>query len=98
METREDNIVRTLNPKKPIKPIYKLTPFGINLRHIRISRKELIYDMSLKLGVKPSDISRIELGKCKASRKMLKKIIKEYNLQDDEKQCIIKAYIQSIKK
>lgn len=98
METREDNIVRTLNPKKPIKPTYKLTPFGINLRHIRISRKELIYDMSLKLGIKPSDITRIELGECKVSRKMLKKIIKEYNLHNDEKQCIIKAYIQSIKK
>lgn len=98
MEIRKDKFVRTLNPKKPIKPINKLTPFGMVLRDIRISKKELIYDMSLKLGIKPSDITSIELGERKVSRKMLKKIIEEYNLQGDEKQYIIKAYIQSIKK
>ena len=98
MEIRKDKFVRTLNPQKPIKPIYKLTPFGIALKDIRINREELLYDMSLKLGIKPSYITSIELGEKKVSRKMLKKIIKEYNLQDNEKQYIIKAYIQSIKK
>ncbi|WP_434794403.1 hypothetical protein TPDSL_13820 [Terrisporobacter petrolearius] len=61
MEIREYKSVRTLNPQKPIKPIYKLT-------------------------------------ERKVSRKILKKIIKEYNLQENENQYIIKAYIQSIKK
>lgn len=57
-----------------------MTELGKFLRDIRIDNGEILYDMSLKLGVSPSTLSAVECGKTKMPIEWYKKICRLYHL------------------
>lgn len=57
METREDKIVRTLNPTKPIKPTYKIKGTVRKLDHI--GRIVIPVEIRKALGIEPGDAVEI---------------------------------------
>lgn len=60
----------------------KLTKVGKFLKKLRVDNDELLMDMSLKLGVTPSHISAIEIGKIKLSDELRDKIVRVYGLDE----------------
>ncbi len=70
-----------------------LTVLGKFLRDIRIKNDEILYDMSIKLGVSPSTLSSVECGKIKMPIKWCEKICHLYQL--DSKQA---DYLKTIVK
>ncbi|MBZ0719743.1 helix-turn-helix domain-containing protein, partial [Clostridioides difficile] len=62
-----------------------ITPFGEMLRKIRTDNDEKLKDMSEKLNVTLSHLSAVETGKRSIPKKWLDILIKEYNLNEDER-------------
>lgn len=65
------------------------------LRLLRISKYEILYDMALKLNMKSSDLSKIENGYQNPPKDFADKIIKLYNL-DEEQQLLLKFSISEL--
>lgn len=60
------------------------TKYGIELRKIRLVRKETLQDMADKVGLSISYMSAIENGFRKIPKNLTKKILEKYNLNDEE--------------
>ena len=61
-----------------------LTEFGKELRRIRLNTSELLKDMAYKLDVTDSYLSAIEHGKREIPAILIKKIMKEYDLNKED--------------
>lgn len=61
-----------------------LTEFGKQLRKIRIDHEETLVAMARKLDVSASLLSYVELGKRSIPKTWSDRIIKEYNLNEDQ--------------
>lgn len=72
-----------------------ITPFGEMLRKIRTDNDEKLKDMSEKLDVTLSHLSAVETGKRSIPKKWFDIIIKEYNLNEDERGRLKKAILHS---
>lgn len=59
-----------------------LTPFGKRLRKLRIDQGELMKDMAARLGVTPSYLSAVEMGKKSVPDAWIKVIGTQYGLDD----------------
>ena len=73
-----------------------ITTFGKALRRIRLDNGELLKDMADKLGVTSSYLSAVEHGKKQVTNKLLRKIIKAYELIEAEKDGLMRAFEESI--
>ena len=62
----------------------EVTALGQFLRHLRIDRGEYQEEMGEKLGVSAQYLSRIELGRRKASTKFVNNVASVYNLNKKE--------------
>ncbi|HBG7379624.1 TPA: helix-turn-helix transcriptional regulator [Clostridioides difficile] len=72
-----------------------ITPFGEMLRKIRTDNDEKLKDMSEKLNVTLSHLSAVETGKRSIPKKWLDILIKEYNLNEDERGRLKKSILHS---
>lgn len=59
-----------------------LTPFGKRLRKLRIDQGELMKDMAARLGVTPSYLSAVEMGKKPVPDVWVRTIGTQYGLTD----------------
>ncbi|HZK09794.1 MAG TPA: helix-turn-helix domain-containing protein [Clostridia bacterium] len=57
-----------------------LTKFGLLLRHLRLSKNQVLKDMADKIGVSSSYLSSVENGKRKVPRDWADKIKSQYDL------------------
>ena len=73
----------------------KLTSFGKFTRKLRIDNGELLKDMALKLGVTPSYLSAVEIGKRGVPKQWEEIILNEYSLNDLQKKELEKAILYS---
>lgn len=64
--------------------ITNITPFGKQLKILRIERGEVLYDMAQKFGLSSSYISSIETGKRNIPENFLDKLQQCYQLNDSE--------------
>lgn len=62
------------------------TPFGINLRKLRVDHDETLYQMSQKIGVSPAFLSSVELGKKSVPSGLISDISRRYGLSDESSQ------------
>lgn len=69
------------------------TSFGKFLKKLRIDHNELQKDMAEKIGITGSYLSLIELGKRNIPKDAVSKIIKHYNLTDNQKLELKKLYL-----
>ena len=72
-----------------------VTEIGKFLRILRVSRDESAKSMADKLGVSPSYLSAVELGKRQIPLTWEEIIIKEYSLNDKNKEKLRKAIEES---
>lgn len=75
----------------------KLTEFGKFSRKLRIENDELLKDMAEKLGVTASYLSAVEIGKRNIPKTWEEKIVRAYNL-DNENLIELKKAIEYSKK
>jgi transcriptional regulator with XRE-family HTH domain len=68
-----------------------LSPFGKLCRKLRIDNGELLKDMAEKLGVTPSYLSAVEVGKRNVPKDWPKKISDIYSLNDQETKALENA-------
>lgn len=59
-----------------------VTEFTKEIRNIRISNNEILYDMANRLGMKCSELSSIENKKVPIPEDFIPRLAKEYNLSD----------------
>lgn len=76
----------------------KITPFGKELRHIRIDRNETLRDMADRLAVSNSTLSGVEHGKFPPSDGLRELIVEKYNLSTEAAQNLNRAYAETIDK
>src|SRR5690554_5953904 len=72
------------------------TKYGIELRKIRLIRGENLQDMSEKAEISMSYMSAIENGMRKIPKDLTKKIIKIYDLNDEETKKLKDAELKSL--
>lgn len=75
----------------------RLTELGIFLRKLRIDRRELLSDMSVRLAVSMSFLSSVENGKKKMPSEWIVRIPELYNFTDDQKKEFDKVVAESEK-
>lgn len=73
------------------------TYFGKYLRKLRIDTGELLKDMATRLGITPSYLSAIEIGKRNIPKDMPNAIIMSYNLNDYQARELMKSVAYSSK-
>lgn len=74
-----------------------LTEFGITIRKIRLDKGEILKTMADRLGVSSAFLSAVENGKKNIPEKWLDKIVEFYQLGDEKKNELEKAYINTQK-
>ena len=62
----------------------KLSRFGVFCRKLRLENRELLYDMTEKIGVSSAFLSKVENGKGKPPAEWREKIISLYQLDKEE--------------
>lgn len=71
------------------------TPFGKELRKIRIDLNEILMDMAEKLGVSPAFLSAVETGKKNVPNHWVDEIASAYHLSAENKDRLTQAAIDS---
>ena len=74
-----------------------ITEYGKVLRHIRLDLSELLGTMADKLGLSAAYLSSIETGSRSIPVDLTSKIIKIYNLSEEEAEKLLKAETNSFK-
>lgn len=64
--------------------MFMLTPFGQEIRRLRIEHSHLLYDMAQYLGYQSSYLSSIETGKVPVPTDMISRIAEWYQLDAAE--------------
>ena len=73
-----------------------VTPWGKELRIIRLNFNEILKDMAIKIGITPSYLSSIENGKRTPTPTLVNKIIKIYGLDEEQSLIIREALYKTI--
>lgn len=76
----------------------KITPFGKELRYIRIDHGETLLHMADRLAVSSSTLSSVEHGKLSPPAGMRELIVKEYGLSTEAAQNLNRAYAETVDK
>lgn len=71
--------------------MFKITEFGRAIRKLRIDKSVVMMDMANALSVTVSYLSAIETGKSKITKKIFKKIVNYFGLEDEEVEELQKA-------
>ena len=69
------------------------TPYGKELRKIRIDRSLVLGDMAKELGLSPAYLSSIENGKREIPKDFSSRLVSVYGLSEDQKTVLEKAAI-----
>lgn len=72
-----------------------LTEYGKQLRHIRLDFSELLGTMAEKLKLSSAYLSSIETGNRNIPSELSSKVIKIYNLSDEDSKKLLKAEVDS---
>ena len=64
--------------------VANLTPFGRELRKLRIDKKEVLYNMADKLEITPAYLSAIENGRREIPGSMVDEIAELYSLSEEQ--------------
>lgn len=68
-----------------------LSPYGKIFRKLRVDNDDSGEAVGRKLGVSGAVISAIDRGRCKVPRGFTEKVVKLYNLTDEQKEELLKA-------
>ena len=72
-----------------------LTKVGKFLREMRLNNDEILKEMAVKLGVTSAFLSAVENGKKKMPASMRNKIVKKYELSDEDIEALDNAILES---
>lgn len=73
----------------------KVTPFGKELRKIRINHDEKQKDMALNLSVSKTFLSYLERGQRKIPSDFTRKIVEIYNLSDNDYESLVRSFYRT---
>lgn len=73
-----------------------VTPFGRELRIIRLDCGELLKDMAQKLGITPAYLSSVENGKKAPTDELMQRLLEHYQLSDDARVSLLDAKARTL--
>ncbi|MDI2091705.1 helix-turn-helix domain-containing protein [Commensalibacter oyaizuii] len=75
----------------------KLTPFGREIRKLRLDKDITLSEMANKIGKSPSFVSEVEVGRKPIPKGYVEKIIETYSLAHEEKNILLNAQALTMK-